>query len=76
MNLDLYLLTQERIRGWDTYDAVIVAAWNSWEARRIRPEKTAGKDTWPTPEHVEVKLLGRAVRGTPSGTILASFNAG
>jgi len=35
--MNLYLLSQNESKGWDTYDSAIVAAENEEEARKICP---------------------------------------
>ena len=76
----LYLLTQNEVSGYDTYDSVVVAANSETDAKSIHPCTILGWDSrsnWPeSPEGVEVKLIGKAVEGTPAGVILSSFNAG
>jgi len=79
--MNLYLLTQDVETGWDTYDSVVVAALTEEQAKKIHP---SGDDAWgyyggcwpKSPESVDAKLIGKAVKGTPSGVILSSFNAG
>lgn len=78
--MNLYLLTQDVETGWDTYDSVVVAAKTETDAKSIHPCTILGwgsRGDWPkSPESVDVKLIGKAVKGTPAGVILASFNAG
>ena len=79
--MNLYLLTQDIETGYDTFDSVVVAALTETDAKSIHPY---GDDAWgywsgcwpKSPESVSVKLIGNAVKGTPSGVILSSFNAG
>ena len=79
--MNLYLLTQDEETGYDTYDSVVVAALSEEQAKKMHP---SGDDAWgywsgcwpANPENVEVKLIGKAVKGTVSGVILSSFNAG
>ena len=78
--MKLYLLNQIQNRGYDTYDACIVAAENEDAARLITPCPREWGDefsTWASePKYVEVEYLGEAVEGTETGVILSSFNAG
>lgn len=80
--MNLYLLTQDVNTGYDSYDSVVVAAKDEDSARRIHPcefSKWGGYDDrdWAvSPDQVDVKLIGKAVKGTLEGVILASFNAG
>lgn len=79
--MKLFLLTQEVENGWDTFDSMIVAAKNEKEARLITPPNGEFGRTpytcWAhSPEQVQVKLIGTAVKDTPAGIVLASFNAG
>jgi len=80
--LYLYPLTQTENLGYDTYDAVVVAAEDEAAARMIMPRKGDcwGEDAsteWATkPENVTVRLIGKAIDLAREGVILASFNAG
>jgi len=83
--MNLYLLTQNEVGGYDTYDSCVVAAETEEEAKKIHPSDYVrnnaydwGKDgTWASsPESVSADLIGIAAEGTETGVILASFNAG
>ena len=78
--MKLYLLTQDKARGYDTYDSVVVAAENKTKARSISPSGYKDFDcggAWCTdPKDVDVTYLGEAKTRTKEGVILASFNAG
>lgn len=77
--MNLYLLTQNRIIGYDTYDSCVVAAKNEETARNINPDGKWGDkySSWClSPDYVDVKLIGKAVTGTEPGVVCASFNAG
>lgn len=79
--MNIYLLTQDDEFGYDTYDSVVVAAKTEEDAKSIHPCTILGWDSfggsWPkNPESIDVKLIGKAIKGTPSGVILSSFNAG
>jgi len=79
--MNLYLLTQEINNSYDTYDSMVVAAKTEEQAQLILPRSYM---TWEEkfgnwayrPEEVKVKLIGKAIKGTEAGVILASFNAG
>ena len=77
--MNLYLLTQDVNVWYDTFDSAIVAAKDEASARTITPSESSkfGGDDWArSPEQVKVKLIGKAVKGTLEGVVLASFNAG
>jgi len=76
--MNLYLISQDENDDYDTYDGMVVAAENEAIARNITPTKSGFEtNSWcSSPDKVEVKLIGRAVKGTVSGIILSSFNAG
>lgn len=83
--MKLYLLSQEDRDGYDTYDALVVAAESEESARLIHPYSRDGfkndrggrSGVWArSPEKVDVRYLGEASEGTETGIILASFNAG
>ena len=80
--LNLYLVSQEENTGYDTYSAFVVAAESVEEARSFDPY--GGKMDWTdwnphwclTEQAVKVKLIGKAVEGSSTGVVLASFQAG
>jgi hypothetical protein len=78
--MNLYLISQTKTQGYDTFDSAVVAATCIPEAQAIHPNGNAAwRDdfTWcSTPEQVKAVLIGRAVEGTKPGLIIASFNAG
>lgn len=77
--MKLWLLTQTDNRGYDTYDACIVAEDTEEKAKQIHPSFSGdwGSGTWAnSPESVKVSIIGTAKKGTTAGVILASFNAG
>lgn len=85
--MNIYLLWQNTVCGYDTYDSAVVIAGNEESAKMIHPySASTGKlerledhncGTWPTsPADVKTKLLGQAAPGSESGCVLASFNAG
>lgn len=80
--MKLWLLTGTA-SGYDTYDSVVVAATTEEKAKQIFPmEGARGWEWYPeqvwarAPKDVKAVLIGTAIRGTPEGVVLASFNAG
>lgn len=90
--MNIYKISQDENIDYDTYDSAIVAAENEEIARRMSPDTGKQIEDWKhpdgeifeiyrttwcsKPELVTVKLIGKAVKGTEQGVILASFNAG
>lgn len=102
--MNLYIISQNKNKGYDTYDSAVVAAENEIKARLTYPGQSdyvsarlmhnhnqntfiEGKwrygdnfefeaSEWAEPEHVQVQLIGVAVKGTEAGVICASYNAG
>ena len=78
--MNLYLISQTENDDYDTYDSAVVAAKSEEDARLINPDGPEWNRQFggwcSTPEAVTVELIGRAKKGTVSGVILASFNAG
>lgn len=79
--MNLYLLTQDVNTGYDTFDSVIVAARDEASARMILPSDSLSWEepsySWvSSPESVNVVFIGKAVKGTVEGVVLASFIAG
>lgn len=84
VKMKLWLLSQQVVCNWDTYDSCVVAAENEYEAKLIHPdgESLVQKeemvwDTWACRiEDVKAIYLCEAKGGTKRGVICASFNAG
>lgn len=82
--MKLFKLEQTTMRGYDTYDSLVVVAKNVKEAKSIRPDKVKWEDVkfsnseWCNSiEDVTVTYLGEAGQEfTKSSVIIASFNAG
>lgn len=82
--MNLYLISQSKNNGYDTYDSAVVAAETEELARSTRPdgENSRPGKRWPTdycwtsPENVRVELIGKAKEGTEARVICSSFNAG
>jgi hypothetical protein len=78
--MNLYKISQAANNGYDTYDALIVAAESEEVARLIHPDDGGWGDRWSTwcgnPEEVVVELVGVAAEGIEPGIVLGSFNAG
>ncbi len=79
--MNLYLISQNKETGYDTYDSAVVAAPNEQAAAETHPSTALvirwNSGSWcSAPKYVEVELLGKAKPGTEAGVICASFNAG
>jgi hypothetical protein len=82
--MNLYLISHARDGEYDVYDSAVVAAPDEATARTIHPrtgtiypcDKWNEWGDWIYPDNVEVKLIGKAARGTQQSVICASFNAG
>lgn len=74
--MNLYLISQNEVFDYDTYDSAVVAALTEADAANTPPDGDWGVDWCSSPSKVNVMLLGKAVPGMPAGVILASFNAG
>jgi hypothetical protein len=86
--MNLYKISQNVNKKYDTYDSAIVAAESERIARKIHPgarysEKNGklrleyiAEDTWCEFKYVQVQLIGVACEDTKRGVILASYNAG
>lgn len=74
----LWVLRNDTVRGYDTYDSMVVAAETEEAARAVLPPgiRPSGR-TWCYPEEVICEYIGVTDREFPDGTIiLSSFNAG
>lgn len=83
--MNLYLLSQSKNRGKDTYDECVVVASSAVNAAYIHPSPDQGSwwsdpdyrnYTWVDPRDVKVTYIGRAARKLRRGVVSASFNAG
>ena len=75
--MNLYLLEQDHVGGYDTYDSVVVIAEDAEAARVMIPDTNSVRyGAWTDdPSKVMVTYLGTSADPVP-GVILASFNAG
>ena len=77
--MNIYLLTQTKTRGYDTYDSMVVIAPSREEAVKIHPcgnEAWGGNRPWcPSPDDVTAEFIGVA-NTHKQGIVLSSFNAG
>ena len=79
---NLYLLTQNQNRGYDTYDRLVVCAATPELAALVLPYSTMewghSSSNWcSSPKHVTVTLLGTATMNIEKDSVvLSSFNAG
>lgn len=80
--MNLYLLTQNDVTGYDTYDSCVVSAESEEKAKMIHPAwySTFGDDrrTWTdNMDKVCCTYLGEYVGDSyKNSVIIASFNAG
>lgn len=83
--MKLYLISQNKNTGYDTYDSAVVCCENEEEARYTHPDEIEnwdgdGKarrfDTWCSAKYVHVEYIGIADSNIPKGVVCASFNAG
>lgn len=83
--MNLYIISQDNVCGYDTYDSAVVAAEDTYDASVIHPDKDHpgwdgtkfGADgCWCDSRLVDVKLIGKTAPGINRGVIVASFNAG
>ena len=74
--MKLFLISQDKNSGNDTYDAAVVAALDEASARQINPGGSPFCGTWCDPAYVMVRYIGEAGEGIELGVLCASFNAG
>ena len=89
---NLYLISQNTNRRYDTFDSAVVAAYSEDEATYIHPDGgstwdaglgwnnehgTRANKTWPSPDNITVVKIGIAESNVDAGeVVLSSFNAG
>lgn len=78
LQMNLYLLTQDENKGYDTFDSCVVAAESLEAATRIHPRGDWKSDTWASsPEKVTAVFIGVAASTIQEGEVIcASFHAG
>jgi hypothetical protein len=78
--MNLYLLTQNKTIGYDTYDSCVVISESEEDAKTIHPHfpnpKWDSLSWCKNPSQVEVEFIGTAKEGSVRGVVCASFNAG
>ena len=82
--MNLYLISQNKESGWDTFDSAVVAATTEQTAMETHPQGIwgSGNSRWDSSswcsdrKYVAVEYLGEAKPVTEAGVICASFNAG
>jgi len=85
--MNIYLLTQNIVTGYDTYDSAVVAAETEDKARMIHPSEYTTTKRWSYANYsdgdwpkfsqrhlITVELVGTTDK--EAGLILGSFNAG
>lgn len=78
--MNIYLLSQDVVCGYDTYDSCVVFAKDEESARMVHPFYGFEKPNysyrdWCKPDDVQVTFLGSGISDKKS-VICASFNAG
>lgn len=84
--MKLYLLSQDYIRGFDTYDSILVCAESEEEAKTITPtgdvfiegyEAGLRYGGWANnASQIRCEEIGTANANQKRGVIIASFNTG
>ena len=83
--MKLFLISQDKNNGYDTYESAVVCAHDENNAKTIHPYKSISApvtnslneySTWTELDNVKVKYIGEAAEGLERGVIVASFNAG
>lgn len=80
----LYLISQNEVNEYDSFDSAVVCAESEENARDTNPRGGEKIDwtvknwgSWATKrESVKVEFLGKAEITRPVGVVCASFNAG
>jgi len=79
--MKLWLISQDKNNGYDTYDSAVVAAETQQAAQETLPSEWTKWDDYfnnwvDSPDKVSAILIGEATENTKPGVICASFNAG
>ena len=82
--MKLWKISQDKNKGWDTYDSAVVAAETESDAKMMNPgdREDIKPRPWPyitwvdDPADVQCEYIGEAKDGTQKSVVCASFNAG
>lgn len=79
--MNIYKISQNKNKGYSTFDSAVVIAEDANEARHITPNGDKFGDSFGSwcnnPKDVEVEFIGIADHTFVNGTVIcASFNAG
>jgi hypothetical protein len=74
--MKIWLLRNNTVGGYDTYDSAVAFAETEKEARSLIHDYDGPYPSWCTPEELEVEYLGITDRKVPASMICESFNAG
>lgn len=78
--MNIYKLSQEEKKDYDTYDSIIVCAENSEDAKNITPDNKIfnGRcSRWcSSKDFIKCELIGFSIPGLKRGVVLSSYNAG
>ena len=75
--MNLYLI-QTTEKGYDTYDSFVVNEKNDEEAKKWHPSSyDKGQKTIENYPHIRsITLIGKSIKDSEKGCVIASFNAG
>ncbi len=82
--MKLFYLSQDTVRGYDTYSDCVVCAEDEKDAVSIDPstnnicptDKLESYPSWCLQKDVSAEYIGEAVEGLQRGVICSSFHAG
>ena len=71
--MNLYLI-QTTEKGYDTYDSFVVNEKNEEQAKKWHPSSYKTIENYP---HIRsITLIGKSIKDSEKGCVIASFNAG
>lgn len=74
--MNIYLLTPKGFEHhYETYSGAVVCARSHNQAKEITV-KEFPKQAWTDAEHIDSKLIGKAIPHSKKGVILEAFDAG
>ena len=86
--MNLYLLTQDVNKGYDTYDSCVIAAETEEQAKHMHPSSYENNEkwyenqeekfgVWTLPKNINAELIGIASDNIQQPRVICtSFNAG
>ncbi len=75
--MKIYLLEQDEVNGWDTFDNCVICAEDEQTAKELSIlELSYGWVKLAQIDKINIEYIGEAKEGSEKGVVCSSFNAG